>query len=163
MIRTKRLLIRRVRSSDAADFFEIYSDPETMRYWDTLPDTDLSVSQARADTFASLPEPLTYFGIEYQGKLIGAGGVHAEVEIGYILNRAYWRQGFMREAVEGMLPYLFETLQTDHLTADIDPRNTASHAFLMALGFEKTGEAKNTYHVGDEWSDSVFFRLQRPS
>lgn len=163
MIRTKRLLIRRVRPTDAQDMFEIYSDPEVMRYWDTLPDTDLSQSEARATRFSHLPEPLTYFGIEHEGKLIGAGGVHSGDEIGYILSRNYWRKGFMREAFLGMMPYLFDTLNTDQLTADIDPRNEASAAFLRSLGFQKTGEAKNTYCVGDVWTDSHYYALQRPS
>ncbi len=163
MIRTERLLIRRVQPGDAHDIFEIYSDPEVMRYWDSLPDTDLQTARNRANRFANIPEPLTYFGIEYQGKLIGCGGVHARDEIGYILNRAYWRQGFMREAVTGMMPYLFQTLRINQLTADIDPRNKASEAFLKSLGFQQTGYEKNTYCTNGEWSDSAYFRYQRPS
>lgn len=163
MIETERLLMRRVQPDDAQDLFEIYSDAEVMKYWDSLPDADLAASRNRANRFANIPEPLTYFGLEHQGKLIGCGGVHARDEIGYLLNRAYWRQGFMREAVLGMMPYLFQTLRIDQLTADIDPRNTASEAFLLALGFEKTGFEKNTICTNGVWADSAYFRYQRPS
>lgn len=163
MITTERLLIRRVRPDDAQDLFDIYGDAETMRYWDSAPDPDLAASQSRANRLANLPEPLTYFAIAHQDKLIGTGGVHARNEIGYILNRTYWRQGFMREALSGLLPYLFRTLHTDELTAEIDPRNAASEAFLTSLGFRKTGAAKHTICLNGEWCDSAYFALQRPS
>jgi len=163
MIKTERLLLRRVRVEDAADLLAVYGDRQTMRYWSTRPDANLEESTQRAKALAAIPDPLTYFGIEYQNKLIGAAGVHEGDEIGFILNRDYWRLGIMREAVEAMLPYLLETLGTDQITADIDPRNEASAGILKALGFEKTGEATNTFCIEGEWSDSHYFRLRHPA
>ena len=49
------------------------------------------------------------------------------------------------------------------LTADVDPRNAASLGLLQRLGFAETGTAKNTFLLGEEWCDSVYLRLDRPS
>ena len=43
--------------------------------------------------------------------------------------------------------------------ADIDPRNVRVAKFLHKLGFKKTGYAKNTYKLGDIWTDSEYLTL----
>ncbi|MEI9931882.1 MAG: hypothetical protein WDM89_15420 [Rhizomicrobium sp.] len=43
--------------------------------------------------------------------------------------------------------------------ADIDPRNIRVRRFLEKLGFRKTGAAKNTYKIGDIWTDSEYLTL----
>jgi RimJ/RimL family protein N-acetyltransferase len=45
------------------------------------------------------------------------------------------------------------------IMADIDPRNMRVRRFLEKLGFRKTGAAKNTYKIGDIWTDSVYLTL----
>ena len=52
---------------------------------------------------------------------------------------------------------------TDRLTADVDPRNAASLRVLGKLGFVETGRAERTFLLGDEWCDSVYLALPRPS
>ena len=48
------------------------------------------------------------------------------------------------------------------LTADVDPRNAASLRLMERLGFRETHRAQRTWHIGDEYCDSVYFRLERP-
>jgi RimJ/RimL family protein N-acetyltransferase len=43
--------------------------------------------------------------------------------------------------------------------ADVDPENVASLRLLEALGFKRTGFAKNTMKVGEAWVDSVYLAL----
>lgn len=158
MLRTKRLLLRPVRADEGADLFDIYGDAETMRFWDSLPDPDLAASRIRAERLAVMPDPIHYLGLEHDRKLIGTAGVHARDEIGFILNRAYWRKGLMREALDTLIPWLFNTQGYNQLTADADPNNIASVACLRSLGFKQTGSAINTFCVNGVWSDSVYFR-----
>jgi ribosomal-protein-alanine N-acetyltransferase len=33
---------------------------------------------------------------------------------------------------------------------------------LTRLGFRETGRAERTYHIGGEWSDSVYLTLTKP-
>ncbi|MEM7471125.1 MAG: GNAT family N-acetyltransferase [Pseudomonadota bacterium] len=162
MITTERLLIRPAQDRDAADLFEVYGDAKTMRYWDTLPDAQLAQTEQRVRSFMQAEHP-GYFVITLEGRAIGTAGIHSNDEIGFILNRAHWRKGLMRECLQALIPWCFETLNLPQITADTDPRNTASITLLKTLGFEETGRASRTLKVGDTWCDSVYFRIARSS
>jgi RimJ/RimL family protein N-acetyltransferase len=45
----------------------------------------------------------------------------------------------MSETLNALILYFFDVLNCRQLTADADPRNTASVATLEAAGFDKTG------------------------
>lgn len=161
MLKTKRLVLRPARASDAAPLFEVYGDPETMRYWDTLADDDISQTEHRVRGFMMMEHP-TYLVIEYDGRAVGTAGIHSGDELGFILHRSFWRSGLMREALKALIPWTFKALNLDQITADADPRNAASIGLLNSLGFIETGHAVNTIEVGDTWCDSLYFRLPRP-
>ncbi len=164
MIATKRLLLRGAKPSDAADLFEVYGDPETMRYWSHGPDTHLSQSETRVGQLMAQPGPPQYLVFEKAGKAIGAGGVYdGEAEIGYILHRAYWRQGLMREALQALIPYLFDNFDLPKLVADVEPNNVASIRLLCSLGFVETSRASKTIEIDGVWYDSIYLTLYRPS
>ena len=88
---------------------------------------------------------------------------------GFLLHRDCWRQGLLREAMEALLPHYFGTVEEGGrglgvVTADTDPRNEATLAFLHASGFETTGREERTFQVGGEggeWADSVYLELRR--
>jgi ribosomal-protein-alanine N-acetyltransferase len=84
---------------------------------------------------------------------IGKIGIWGGTEIGFLLHRDYWRQGLMREAMEALLPYYFGAVEEGGrglgvVTADTDPRNEATLAFLHRFGFETTGREERTFQVG---------------
>lgn len=163
MLQTERILIRPARTDDAAPLFAVFGDAETMLYWDSLPDADPSVTASRVAGLMRQTKPVTYFVFETENTPIGTGGVHQGTELGFILNRTFWRQGLALEALTALIPHLFSTLDTDHLTADVDPHNAASLSLLDRLGFVKTGTASRTFQIGDRWCDSVYLRLDRES
>jgi RimJ/RimL family protein N-acetyltransferase len=104
-----------------------------------------------------------------------SGGGGGAGEIGFMLHRAHWRRGLMREAMQALLPYFFRPIDDGGLgleavTADVDPRNSASLGLLGELGFEVTGREERTIWIdggpdgdsdGGEWVDSVYLRLGR--
>ncbi len=162
MLKTERLTLRAARPDDLDDLFAIYSDRRAMRYWSTPPHPDKTTTQGNLDRLiASARDRLVYFVFEHQGRVIGLGGMHKGDEIGFLLHPDYWRQGLVREAMQAIIPHLFEVTDVQQLTADVDPRNAASVGLLIALGFEETHRAKNTFCINGEWSDSVYFRLNR--
>lgn len=156
---TARLLLRPVRESDAVDLHTVYGNSDVMRYWSSLPDPDLDTTLIRTREMAAVTSP-TYLVIERDGAAIGAAGVHTACELGFILGKDHWRQGYMTEALNALIPWLFETCEFPCLTADVDPRNTASIATLKAVGFVETGRAARTFCVDGEWSDSIYFELR---
>ncbi|WP_253279595.1 GNAT family N-acetyltransferase [Loktanella sp. 3ANDIMAR09] len=158
---TARLVLRRPASGDLDDLFAIYSDPCAMRYWSTLPHDSPAVTSRSLDGMMA-QSPLTYFALDLNGRVIGCAGLYRDQEVGFILHPDHWRQGYVTEAMNAIIPYLFATTQVPHLMADIDPRNIASAAALTGLGFTETHRATRTYCIGGVWSDSAYYRLHRP-
>ena len=79
-----------------------------------------------------------------------------------MIHPEYWGKGIATEAAAAFIDYAFSNELTDQLLADVDPRNLASLRVLEKLGFARTGEAKNTFLLGDEWCDSIYLALARP-
>ncbi len=168
---TERLLIRPLVESDADSIFSIYSDSETMRYWNTEPWDDFSKSKEfiQKDIDAHLSGSYLRLGIETkkEGELIGNCSLFSfheqckRAEIGYILGRNFWGLGFMGEALSALIDYAFNILLLHRIEADIDPRNIASAKILNCLGFNKEGHLKERWIVNGEIMDSDLFGLLR--
>lgn len=162
-IKTDRLLLRRARMSDLADFHDILCRPEAMQYWSTLPHPDLATTETwLASTVARDPALSVEFAVEYQGRVIGKAGGGDLPEVGYIFHPDHWGKGFAFEAMRAVVDYAFTHHPVDHLLADIDPRNDASRRLLVKLGFHYSHHADNTFCIGGEWVHSDFYMLPRP-
>jgi len=83
-------------------------------------------------------------------------------EIGYILNRNYWRRGYMFQALEAVIDFAFGTLKLHRLEADVDPDNAGSLGVLEKLGFEREGLFRDRWLQNGEWVDSVMLGLVKP-
>jgi [ribosomal protein S5]-alanine N-acetyltransferase len=162
-IRTERLVLRRARAADLEPLYAMMSDAETMRYWSTPPHGDVSRTREYLDGMIAAPADASDdFVIERDGRMIGKLGAWRLPEVGYLIGRQHWGHGYATEAMAAFVAYAFAH-RTDHLTADVDPRNTASLALLARTGFRETGRAQRTWCVGGEWCDSVYLRLDRPA
>jgi len=168
---TPRLRLRPLQDADADALFAIFSDPEVMRYWSTLPWT--SLQQARdlitRDQAAHRSGDYVRLGLERRddGVLIGNCTLFGlnrgsrRAEMGYGQLRAAWGRGYMGEALEALLHYGFGPLGLNRVEADIDPRNEASGRALERLGFQREGFLRERWIVGDEVSDSALYGLLR--
>lgn len=170
-LQTERLTLRLLTPSDRAAIFDIFSHPEVMRYWSSLPYAEMA--QAERLITGSLEGyeagEFLQLGIERRADsaLIGTCTLFSfhlpsrRAEIGYALGRPYWGQGYMHEALQRWVQYAFEDLDLNRLEADIDPRNAASAKTLQRLGFLKEGFMCERWIVGDEVSDTEFYGLLR--
>jgi ribosomal-protein-alanine N-acetyltransferase len=161
-LRTDRLLLRRAQPGDLPGMHAILSDPLAMRYWSTLPHETLEQSAAFFQTLLRPPgETNDECVIVLGDAVIGKIGIWNMPELGFILAPAQWGKGYASEAAKAFVRYIFESHPIEAITADIDPRNTASRAVLTKVGFVETGTAARTYLIGGEWFDSVYFELPR--
>jgi RimJ/RimL family protein N-acetyltransferase len=160
VIRTQRLLLRLPRAEDVEDIHRIFGDPRVMTYWSGPAHKD--VHQTAEWLAPILDDPagsaLDYF-IEFEGRLVGKLGCWRVPEIGFILAKDYWGRGIAREALTGFIAHVQAMGLSDHLFADVDPRNQRSKALLEACGFLKTGSERNTLHTHIGWCDSDYYRL----
>lgn len=160
-IRTERLLLRRAVEADLHALHAMMSEPETMRFWSTPPHPDLETTATwLASMISAPPDASDDFIVEREGQVIGKLGAWRLPEVGFLLDRRCWGNGYATEALTAFIAYAFAA-RTDHLTADVDPRNLGSLALLARAGFRETGRAQRTWLVGEEWCDSVYLRLDR--
>ena len=84
---------------------------------------------------------------------------HHYVEVGYNLNRAYWGQGIMTEAVSTMLTYGFTEMEMHRIEARIDINNLRSKSLLEKLGFTYEGNLRQRFFFNGQFEDDYYFGL----
>lgn len=166
---TQRLTLRFLGVRDIPALFDMYSDPEVVRYWSSPPWTELvqaETSLARTLDGYRTGETLR-MGIELTatGQLVGECNLrdfyeqNRRAEIGYALARAYWGKGYLTEALTAFIDYAFKEMKLNRIEADIHPGNLASAKSLDRLGFKQEGLLRERWIVGDEVSDTAFYGL----
>jgi RimJ/RimL family protein N-acetyltransferase len=63
----------------------------------------------------------------------------ADIEVGYILKRSAWGNGYATEACRRLVQFAFEETELDEIVAVTDPRNAASEKVLRKCGFRDEG------------------------
>lgn len=168
-LETPRLVLRPFLVDDAEALFAIFSDPVVMRYMNRGPWD--SIERARemiARDAAALPageHVRLGMALAGGGTLIGMCNLfdfHWQCrrgQIGYCMGKAWWGQGYMHEALTGLIAYGFGTLDLNRIEADVDPRNEGSVRSLLRLGFRQEGLLRQRWIVEGEVSDSALFGL----
>ena len=164
ILRTQRLVLRRPRSDDVAAMHAILRDPLAMRYWSTLPHTEVAETEAWiAKTIDAINAgECDDFFVEQDGLLIGKAGLWNRNEIGFLFSPTVWGKGYAREALQAVIDRAFRDCGHEEIRAEADPRNERCLRLLTRLGFRETGRAERTFHIGGEWSDSVYLSLAKP-
>jgi [ribosomal protein S5]-alanine N-acetyltransferase len=161
-IRTERLRLRPARPDDLAAMHAILSDARATAFWSTPPHRDLDETRDWLQSMIDIPAGEGEdFIVELDRRVIGKAGLYRFPEIGFILHPDHWGRGFAAEAVRAVVGRAFAVHDLTAIEADVDPRNLASLALLERLGFEETSRKARTWHVGDQWCDSVYLRLDR--
>lgn len=169
---TERLVLRNLREQDAEMVFEVFRDPDVMRYWSSPPMMDIAEARALIRKIHDLFRAGTLFqwGIASRSTdailgtctLFHLDLTHRRGEIGFAIGKQHWGQGIASEAVARLIALAFEELKLHRLEADVDPRNENSLRLLDRQGFQREGLLRERYQVSGEIQDAVFFGLLRP-
>lgn len=145
ILETPRLTLRHLVMDDLDELYALYCDPEITRY---IPDAPRSRGEAQEELEWHMhghprhPELGLWATIHKEtGKFIGRCGLlpwtiegQYEVEIAYLLDKAFWHQGLATEAAKGILEYGFGKLGLSRLICMIDPDNKASQGVAERIG-----------------------------
>ena len=149
ILETKRLILREYTLDDFEDLKKIISDPETMKYY-LKPYDDNGVNRWLNWCISSYKENgfgLWAIELKGNGEFIGDCGLSYQmidgeklVEIGYHINKKYWRNGFAKEAGLAVKEYGFKHLDVDALYSYMNYENIASQNTAKSLGMIKIKE-----------------------
>jgi [ribosomal protein S5]-alanine N-acetyltransferase len=83
----------------------------------------------------------------------------ARAELGYVLGRAWWGQGLMREALRGVLSTAFAAMGVRRVEAEVNPANMASMRVVESLGFVAEGTLRQRWVKAGKPYDVVLWGL----
>lgn len=86
-------------------------------------------------------------------------GVAMSCSIGYWIGKDHARQDLMSDAVESLLPFVFDTIALHRLEAACLPSNVASERLLRKLGFRQEGYAHAYLRIDGAWRDHLLFAM----
>lgn len=93
--------------------------------------------------------------------LFGFDEPSARAELGFVLGRAHWGQGYMAEAMAALIACAFGPMGLRRLVAQANPRNLASVRLLQRLGFVHEGSLRKHAVGKGELQDAALFGLLR--
>ncbi len=77
--------------------------------------------------------------------------------IGYWIGQPHARQGFMREAIRGLVHHAFTVLDLSRIEAACLPENVASRGVLEKSGFKYEGVAQAYLQINGRWRNHVLY------
>ncbi len=146
-ITTKRLQLKPLGMVYLQTVNEYAMDIENTKYMCYMPNAD---EEETADFLRMVDlewqkdKPDFYeFAILFENRHIGAVTIYLEDgkgELGWILNKKYWGNGFAYEAAGALVKYFSEEKAVSHFIAHCDTLNIASYKVMEKLGMVRTGE-----------------------
>ena len=171
IITAPRVVLRWISEDDIDGLYEIFSNPQVMRYWSTVPLPNREAAAALQREIAEGNERETMFkwgiALRDSNTVIGTTTLfnlnldNGRAELGYAMAHAHWGKGYMNEALKALVSHVFEVMELRRLEADVDPRNAASIRTLERLGFQREGFLRERWHVNGEIQDALFYGLLR--
>lgn len=171
VITTERVVLRWISEDDVDGLYEVFSDPQVMRYWSSgpLPNREAAAELQREIAAGNENNTMFKWGLALResNSVIGTTTLfnlnldNGRAEIGYAMARAHWGKGYMNEALRALVSHAFDVMNLRRLEADVDPRNGASIRTLERLGFQREGFLRERWHVNGEIQDAIFYGLLR--
>ncbi|WP_310621626.1 GNAT family N-acetyltransferase [Flexibacterium corallicola] len=143
-LKTKRLVLRENRLSDAENMVKYLNNFEVSRWLAVVPypytekDAQERIKSVLANNYADTCAWAIDDGTGLVGT-IGFRSASGKVVFGYFLGQPFWGKGYMSEAVQAVMVYLFETKNISAVYAGAFVENEGSQRVLAKAGFTRSG------------------------
>ncbi|HKM35745.1 MAG TPA: GNAT family N-acetyltransferase [Lachnospiraceae bacterium] len=167
---TERLILRSFEEKDLDDLYDYLSNPEVVKY-------EPYRAMNREETKDNLNFRITcdeFIAVELKDTHKVIGNIYFghrdfnTMELGYVFNYKYQKQGYATEACQAVIADAFAR-NTHRIFAECDPQNTNSWHLLEKLGFAREAHIKeNVYFWTNEngkpiWKDTFMYSLLNPN
>jgi ribosomal-protein-alanine N-acetyltransferase len=164
-IETDRLLLKNIDNGDREFIFSQFSDDDINKYlFDAEPLTDISGADEIIEFYLE-PEPRPQHRWivirKADGMKMGTCGFHcwgikdSRVEIGYDLKKEFWGNGYMYEALNGIIEFAKGSMNIKEINACIYTENHKSISLAEKLGFVLTGSKYELFR-GKKYLHSIY-------
>jgi ribosomal-protein-alanine N-acetyltransferase len=171
VIETDRLKLRKLSLSDVSDVFEYASDPEVSKtvWWEHHRKVDDSLSFLKQIVFQyekGIPSPWAVV-LKQAHKMVGTIGYHwwslenACAEVGYVISRSYWNNGYMTEALKEVLGFGFDKMSLERVEAKCFIENLPSERVMQKCGMKLEGILRNSMFVKGEFRNFKIYSILR--
>lgn len=150
-IESKRLLLRKFTKEDIVPAYKNWtSDDSVTKFlrWPTHSSIDITMN-VLTDWIESYKKADFYqWAIilkEYANEPIGTISVVDKNEeldilhIGYCIGSKWWNRGITSEALESIIPYLFDKVKANRIESQHDPKNSNSGKVMLKCGLKYEG------------------------
>ena len=173
LFNTSRLKIRNLRESDLDAFYLYRSNPEITKYqgFDTFnKDEALDFIMENKKKLLIMPGEWVQYGIENfaSQQLIGDCAIYLHqsdsriAEIGITISHLHQKQGYAKEAMLGMMEFLFREKGIHRIVETVDAENEASIRLFKSLSFRQEAHfIENIFFKGKWGSEYQFAMLRR--
>ena len=170
-LKTGRMILRQFTQDDFEAVHSYGSVPENIVYMPFGPNTQ---EDTRAFLIRSIAAAEETPCLNYQyaavlhdtGRLIGGCGLILsgdEAEIGWLLHRDFWKQGFGPEIGRALLALGFDELHLHRIIARCDAENYGSYRVMEKIGMRREGlflESRPANKLSDQaYGDELFYAI----
>lgn len=148
ILETTRLTVRELLRDDLDEVAAMLTDPEVMRFWPRAYTRGESARWIDRQRRQYATHGFGYWlAVEKAtGQAVGQVGVLPrvldgmdEVDVGYIIRRSRWREGFASEGAAACRDHVLETLGRPRVLCLVRPENTPSQGVARKIGFKTDG------------------------
>jgi RimJ/RimL family protein N-acetyltransferase len=172
-LRTERLVLRRFRPEDWGSVHMYGTDPEVVRFMEWGPNTPDETTvwlDRMIEAYDATPQTQFPFAVQRSadGRLVGSVELqivneeHRRGELGYVITRDAWGNGYATEAAAALLQFGFEQLGLHRIGATCDPENGGSGRILEKIGMQLEGCLRSFFHIRGEWRDRLVYAAIHP-
>ena len=147
VLETARLRLRRMMPEDFHALCRVLQDPAAMTaYAHAFSDEEVwEWLERQRSRYEQYGFGLWAVILAETGEIIGQCGLTMQpwkdqqvLEIGYLLQRAYWHQGYATEAAAACQEYAFHTLDAEEVCSIIRDTNTTSQQVALRCGMTRS-------------------------
>jgi RimJ/RimL family protein N-acetyltransferase len=167
-LQSGNIKLRPLRLTDAERLAELANNEKISRNLrDGFPNPYTLVDAENFLSKFTNQDPVTFFGIEYNGEHVGNISLvpgqdiyRKSAEIGYFIGESYWNKGIVTTAVNLITEYGFKHLGIIRIQTGVFEYNTASMRVLEKCGFVKDGVfRKSVFKQNKIWDEVRYSKI----
>ena len=168
IINTDRLVLRPFKDNDLNDFYEYAKVPGVGEMAGFPHHKSIDESKTILDIFIS-DDKVFAITLKDSGKVIGSLGVEKYGpeedypdfktsygrELGFVISKDYWNNGYATEACKAVIKYLFDELNYDFIMCCHDDENEKSKNVQIKCGFTPYRHINRTTIMGTQKTSTM--------